>query len=296
MPNREQRKDRRKERREARLARQREQWKEHRAAAIVYFLLRLVVIEALVAAVLHREWESVFICALTLILFTLPAFIEKNFRVDLPDTLEIIILFFIFATQILGELDAWYVRYQGWDTLMHTTNGFLCAAIGFCLVDLLNRNETAGLKLSPLYLSLVAFCFSMTVGVLWEFFEFAMDRFFLQDMQKDTVIHTISSVALDPSMSNRPVVIQGITDAAVNGQSLGLGGYLDIGLIDTMKDLFVNFIGAVVFSVIGYFYVKGRGKTSFAGRFIPVVLSASPSGEPSEEPPPPEESQTQEVP
>lgn len=287
-------KEQRRTRRDRKLQRYRDQWHEHRAAAIVYFLLRLIVIEALVAAVLNREWESVFICALTLILFTLPAFIEKNFRVDLPDTLEIIILFFIFATQILGELDAWYVRYQGWDTLMHTTNGFLCAAIGFCLVDLLNRNELAGIRLSPLYLSIVAFCFSMTVGVLWEFFEFAMDRFFLQDMQKDTVIHTISSVALDPSLSNRPVVIQGITDAEVNGQSLGLGGYLDIGLIDTMKDLFVNFIGALVFSVIGYFYVKGRAKTSFAGRFIPVVLSGSPSGEPAEETK--ETEHTQEVP
>ena len=250
----------------------RAQWRDHRAAFLVYLLLRVIVAAALVLSVFNGEWESVFLCALTLVLFLLPAFIEKNFRVELPDTLEILILLFIFATQILGELDAWYVRYQGWDTLMHTTNGFLCAAVGFSLVDLLNRNIRTGFKLSPIYLSLVAFCFSMTVGVLWEFFEFAMDRFFLQDMQKDTVIHTISSVALDPTMSNHPVIVRGITDAAVNGESLGLGGYLDIGLYDTMKDLFVNFLGAVVFSAIGYFYIKGRGRGRFAKRFIPVVL------------------------
>ena len=106
--------------------------------------------------------------------------------------------------------------------------------------------------LSPVFIAVVAFCFSMTIGVVWEFFEFAMDRFFLLDMQKDTVVHTISSVMLDPDGGNVPYMIRGITDTAVNGQKLGLGGYLDIGLIDTMKDLLVNFIGAAVFSFIGY--------------------------------------------
>ncbi len=262
----------RKERKEQKKIEASERWREHRAATITYLLLRLVVVLALGMAVFRGELESVFICALTLILFMLPAVVEKRFRVDLPDALEIVILFFIFATQILGELSRWYVRYEGWDTLMHTTNGFLCAAIGFSLVDLLNRSERVGMRLSPLYLSLVAFCFSMTVGVLWEFFEFGVDYFLRYDMQKDTVIHTISSVALDPAMSNHPVVISGIREVTVNGQPLGLDGYLDIGLYDTMKDLFVNFLGAVVFSVIGYFYIKSRGKSRFAGRFIPVVL------------------------
>lgn len=273
----------RKDRLRQRKEQNRAQWEQHRATTIVYILLRVIVILALVSAVLRGVWESVFICVLTLLLFTLPAFVEKRFRVELPDTLQIVILFFIFATQILGELEAWYVRYTGWDTLMHTTNGFLCAAVGFCLVDLLNRSERVGISLSPLYLSIVAFCFSMTVGVLWEFFEFSMDFFLLQDMQKDTVIHTISSVALDPTMSNHPVVVRGIEDVVVNGEALGLGGYLDIGLYDTMKDLFVNFLGAVVFSIIGYFYIKSRGKSRFAERFIPVVLDADDpaSAEPS---------------
>lgn len=270
----------RKERRTLRREKARTQWREHRAAFLVYLLLRIIVVEALITAVFRGAWESVFICVMTLILFTLPEFVEKNFSIDLPDALEIVILFFIFATQILGELQAWYVRFHGWDTLMHTMNGFLCAAVGFCLVDLLNRNERVGMKLSPLYLAIVAFCFSMTVGVLWEFFEFAMDRFFLQDMQKDTVIHTISSSLLDTTLTNQKVVITGITDAAVNGQSLGVGGYLDIGLYDTMKDLFVNFLGALVFSVIGYYYVRDRGRRAFAGHFIPVVLERSdPAGE-----------------
>lgn len=249
----------------------RQQFHEHKGKFIVYFTLRAIVVAALVLSAIRGRYENVATCALTLVLFLLPAFVERNFRVDLPDTLEIIILCFIFAAEILGELACWYVRYTGWDTLMHTINGFMAAAIGFPLVDLFNRNKRFQLELSPLFLALVAFCFSMTIGILWEFFEFAMDYFFQTDMQKDTVLHVISSVKLDPANSNTPIVIRDITDTSINGQSLGLGGYLDIGLYDTMKDLFVNFIGAVVFSVIGFFYVRSRGKQKFAKHFIPVV-------------------------
>ena len=136
-------------------------------------------------------------------------------------------------------------------------------------MDLLNRNEKVKFQLSPAFTAIVAFCFSMTIGVIWEFFECGMDLFLGFDMQKDTVLHSITSVMLDPTKGNHPVTIEGIKDVAVNGESLGLGGYLDIGLLDTMKDLFVNFIGAVVFSVIGFFYVKSRGKGKMARRFIP---------------------------
>ncbi|MBQ5630801.1 MAG: hypothetical protein IIV15_05765, partial [Ruminococcus sp.] len=199
----------------------------------------------------------------TLILFLLPAFVQKTFNVELPSTLEIIVLIFIFAAEILGELAEYYVKFSIWDTMLHTTTGFLAAAIGLSLIDLLNRSDRFQIKLSPFFVALVSFCFSMTVGVLWEFFEFAMDVFFRTDMQKDSILHVISSVALHPDGKNTPVILGGITDVAVNGESLGLGGYLDIGLYDTMKDLVVNFIGAVVFSVIGYFYTKyptvGRG-------------------------------------
>ena len=92
-------------------------------------------------------------------------------------------------------------------------------------------------------------------------------------MQKDTIIHEIYSVALDPTMTNQVVGIRGIEDVLINGSSLGLGGYLDVGLYDTMEDLMVNFVGALVFSVIGYFYVKNRGKGTFARRFIPRLKS-----------------------
>ncbi len=250
--------------------------KRKRSVTAVYLVLRLLVIVTMVAQFFNRNFENVFLCALTLVLFLLPTIFERRLRIDLPDTLEIIIMLFIFAAEILGEIRAFYTTFHGWDTMLHTLNGFLCAAIGFSLVDMLNRNERFSLSLSPVFMAIVAFCFSMTIGVLWEFFECGMDQLFLLDMQKDAVIHEISSVMLDPTGGNTPVVIQGITDVIVvaNGEQipLGLGGYLDVGILDTMKDLAVNFVGAVVFSFIGYFYVKNRGSGRFARRFIPQVV------------------------
>ena len=252
-----------------------------RTVAAVYVLLRFLVILTMVAQFFNGNYESVFLCLLTLVLFLLPTILERALMVDLPNTLEVIILLFIFSAEILGEISAFYTTFQGWDTILHTLNGFLCAAIGFALVDLCNRHERVSLSLSPVYMAIVAFCFSMTIGVLWEFFECAMDQLFLLDMQKDAVVHSISSVMLDPTGGNHPVVIRDIADVIVvtgAGEeiALGLGGYLDIGILDTMKDLAVNFVGAVVFSVIGYFYVKNRGKGGFASRFIPRVVDVLP--------------------
>ena len=241
------------------------------AVSAVYVVLRLIVVAELVLSILRGEYESAFICLLVLFLFILPFFIQQNFGIQLPTTLEIIILLFIFAAEILGELEGYFITYPNWDTMLHTTTGFLCAATGFALIDILNRNSRIKFQLSPIYVALAAFCFSMTVGVLWEFFEFGMDRLFHLDMQKDTVVQSITSVMLDPTNSNTPVTIDGIHSVAVNGNDLGFDGYLDIGLYDTMEDLFVNFIGAVTFSIIGYFYIKHRGKGKLAQAFIPTL-------------------------
>lgn len=241
--------------------------REHKSSFAVYVVLRILVIVMMVLQILNQNYENVFLCALTLLLLIIPSMIQVTFKVELPTTLEIIILFFAFAAEILGEISEFYLIFPFWDTVLHTLNGFLAAAIGFSLVDLLNRSEKLTFDLSPLFMAIVAFCFSMTIGVVWEFFEFGMDMFFGLDMQKDTIVHEISSVLLNPAGKNVPVRVSGIYDVVVNGEPLGLGGYLDIGLIDTMMDLFVNFIGATVFSVFGYFYVKTRGE-GFAGRFI----------------------------
>ncbi len=243
--------------------------REHRSSFMVYLVLRLLVIALLIYQLLTGNYENAFLCILTLLLLIIPSFVQVTFKIELPTTLEIIILCFIFAAEILGEINEFYLVFPFWDTVLHTMNGFLAAAIGFSLVDLLNRSEKLVFQLSPLFTAIVAFCFSMSIGVIWEFFEFAMDQFLGFDMQKDTVVQAISSVRLNPEGLNVPIRLDGIQDVVVNGQALGLGGYLDIGLIDTMEDLFVNFVGALIFSTIGYFYVKHRGKGSIIRRFVP---------------------------
>lgn len=251
-----------------------EQIKTNKLTFTIYVVLRALVILAMVMSCIRGDYENLFVCALSLVLFLVPAFVEKNFGIDLPCALEIIILLFIFAAEILGELDSYYIKVSYWDTMLHTINGFLCAAIGFALVDILNRNENVKFQLSPLFLAIVAFCFSMTIGVLWEFFEYFCDFYFKTDMQKDVWINTISSVTLGDG-TNKAVIIENIETVIVNGQEISRNGYLEIGLYDTMKDLFVNFIGAFVFCIIGFFYVKSRGKGVFAKQFIPKIVNKS---------------------
>jgi hypothetical protein len=145
-----------------------------KSSLIVYLILRALVILCLVLQILRGDLNNAFLCVWALILFTVPLFVERAFKIELPNMLETIIFLFIFSAEILGEINHFYIHIPYWDTMLHTINGFLCAGIGFALIDLLNKNSKK-IKLSPSYVAIVAFCFSMTVGVCWEFFEYAMD-------------------------------------------------------------------------------------------------------------------------
>lgn len=248
--------------------------KEKKRRLTVRGTLSLLVLATIIRQFFLHNYEGIFVGVLTLILFGVPTFIERKTDIDLPPVLEGIIYCFIFAAEILGELNSFYTKIPYWDSMLHTINGFLMAAIGFALVDIFNRSDRFSVKLSPLFLAIVAFCFSMTVGVLWEFFEFAMDTYIGTDMQKDWIVTAINSVKFDPNGLNVVHHVD-IDSLVVNGEDwiAKYGGYIDIGLIDTMKDLLVNFIGAVIFSIIGFFYVKSRGKGKFASQFIPKVLN-----------------------
>lgn len=247
---------------------------EHKSSFLVFYILRALVVVCLVRQMFLHNYEGFFLSVLTLILLYVPSWVQVKLKIEIPIGLEIAILCFIYAAEILGELNAFYQKIPFWDTILHTINGFLCAAVGFSLVLLLNDNEKLTFDLSPCFLAVVAFCFSMTVGVLWEFFECTMDQVLLFDMQKDTIVHSIHTVMLDPTASNRVIPIQDIKDVILvhsdgSQEALGLGGYLDIGLLDTMKDLFVNFIGAAVFSLIGYLYARERGRKHVVSLFVP---------------------------
>ena len=122
------------------------------------------------------------------------------------------------------------------------------AGVGFSLIDILNERKIFSIELTPIFVAIVAFSFSMMIGVMWEFFEYTSDQVLWTDMQKDRIVTNISSVKLNEHNENKPVIIENIErtiiQGEINGQKQELvveGGLLDIGLIDTMKDLEVNF-------------------------------------------------------
>ncbi len=245
--------------------------KKAKKTLITYFVLRVLVIACMVAQSMNGNWENVLLCVLTLLLFTIPTIFSETLNITLPSTLETIVYIFIFAAEILGEVQSFYTHVIYWDSILHTINGFICAAIGFSLIDLLNTNDNIHVNLSPIFVSIVAICFSMTIGVIWEFFEYSVDKLLLKDMQKDTIVKTISSVALDEKKENNPIVVDNIEKTIIYTKDKEVvieDGYLDLGINDTMKDLFVNFLGAITYSLIGFLYIKNRDKYRFAEEFM----------------------------
>ena len=239
----------------------------------VYLVLRILVVVSMVFQIILGNFQNAMLCIVALILFTLPTIVSEKFKIGIPSLLESIIYLFIFSATILGEINNFYGLIPFWDTILHTLNGFICAGVGFSLVDVLNQNSKK-IHLSPMYVVLVAFCFSMTVGVLWEFCEFTADNVLKTDMQKDRIVQSIVTVELNTDGENHPVKIKEIEKTEIYSKDGTVttieNGYLDIGIYDTMKDLFVNFIGAIVFCGIGFLYIRNRDKYQFAKNFVPV--------------------------
>ncbi len=228
-------------------------FKNNKIPTILYLFLRLLVIMIMIYSIVIGKYENAFTCLLVLVLLLMPFILEEKLKIEFSGTLEVTMLLFVFVAEIIGEVNAGYQNIPNLDTIMHTLNGFIMGAVGFSLVNMLNKDERTGLKLNTKFLLIASFCFSMTIGVLWEFFEFGVDQIFNADMQKDTIVTRINSVNFDPNKENKVYSID-IDSVVVNGEEWI--GYLDIGLIDTMKDLIVNAIGAIVFSVIGYITMK----------------------------------------
>lgn len=252
-----------------------------KTSTFVYIILRVLVIAIMVRAIFLKRWDQVLYCSLALIEFMIPSFVEKRLKIELPSTLEIIVLLFIFSGEIMGEIGQFYHKIQAWDLILHTINGFLMGAIGVALIDVFNKHPSINFSLSPFFVAFVAFCFSITIGVLWEFTEYTADRLLGVDMQKDTIVSYINSEETSIDGVRTPLKIEGITTTTITGYVNGkpeevvLDGYLDVGINDTMEDMFVNLVGAFIFSVLAAFYIKGRGEGAghIAGAFIPRMLT-----------------------
>lgn len=254
---------------------------------LIFVIMRALIIFCMFRQLANGYYHHVLLCMLSLVLISIPAILKTTLHIKLPNVFEVAVCLFVYGAEILGEIENFYGNIPAWDTMLHTINGFLAAAVGFGIIDLLNTHSKR-MNMAPLFVGLVSFCFSMTVGVFWEFVEFGVDSMFRADMQKDRIVQSVSSVTFDPEQANNAIKIDDIAYTILydeNGQELMVidGGYLDIGIIDTMKDLWVNLIGAAVFSACGYLYVLRRDKYRFAGNFIITKESGEP--QPKEENP-----------
>lgn len=191
---------------------------------------------------------AVWVCLGSLLLVTAPVVLPRILGIRLSRGFFVCCLLYALGP-MLGKAYRLYYLTAWWDKLLHTLGGLVFAAIGMGIARKLGADK--GLAI------LFGFFFSVAVSGLWELFEFGMDTFFGMDMQNDRIIHSIHSYVLGDHPGGMGA-LENIAEVTVNGISLDLGGYLDIGLIDSMGDMLVETLGALIFSLVAAFS-RGEG-------------------------------------
>lgn len=175
---------------------------------------------------LKSDYVLMFIqCFLGILAMLVPGFISKKFKLEIPSNMYFVFIIFLYCAIFLGEVTNFYYVIPHWDTILHTFSGAMLGALGFSFITLLNNEKTISIHLSPLFVAIFAFTFATTLGVFWEIYEFSFDGLLGLNMQK---------FALE------------------DGTDL-VGRF---ALMDTMKDLIVDCLGAFVMSVIGFISLK----------------------------------------
>lgn len=204
---------------------------------IIVSLVLIMSVE-LVFSILDSQWLTSFLIIVVASITLAPVLLKDRLPVKFPPEFQVLAIIFIFASLFLGELQSFYKRFWWWDIALHTTSGLLLGIIGFLLVYVLNENERIALVMKPNFVALFAFFYAVTIGAMWEVFEFGMDHIFGMNMQKP--------MFGDPS-----------------------------GLTDTMWDLIVDTLGALVISVLGWWYMIRR-ETSFIDAWIHKFIKSNP--------------------
>lgn len=164
-------------------------------------------------------------CILGLFAMTLPGLLSHRFQIEIPSNMLVLYAVFLYGAIFLGEVRSFYYTVPHWDTILHTFSGGMLGALGFSFVTLLNKTDKIPLNLSPIFVAIFAFCFAVTLGVVWEIYEFTFDGILHLNMQK---------FALE------------------SGEQL-IGR---AALQDTMKDLIVDCLGAFIMALLGYISLK----------------------------------------
>lgn len=197
--------------------------------------IHISLILAIFASIYEQSWMNLFVSALTLILTFIPNIVQKRYRITLPTFLQIFIIIFIYSGIFLGEVRSYYKRFWWWDSILHLTSGIALGFIGFLILYILYKSNK--FKANPLIITMFAFSFALALGTIWEIYEFGMDQFFNLDMQKARRLST-----------------QMFCDTR-------------LGVIDTMFDLIIDSIGAIIASFAGYLFLKEK-KVFFFGNIV----------------------------
>jgi uncharacterized membrane protein YjdF len=204
---------------------------------LVRMLLLLMAIEWFLL-ILRERWLSAFLVSLIIMALFSPIIFRKRMEIELPAEFHITAVIFIFASFYLGEVHDFYHRVWWWDIALHATAGLLMGILGFLLVYVLNESKRVELHMTPGFIAFFAFTFAVTVGTVWEIFEFMMDQIFGTQMQKP--------MFGDPS-----------------------------GLTDTMWDMTVNAAGAMIISIMGWWYLKSK-QNFFVKEWIRKFVTKNP--------------------
>ena len=217
------------------------------------------------------------LCGVSLVLIFLPLLLQKYMKIYMPGPLAALLALSVFASAVLGEVEQYYLVYPHWDTVLHGVDGFVTAALGFALMDVMNHNPAFHFVPFPKWVGLWTFCFSMTVGLIWEFVEFLCDWFLKTDMQKDILRQKLSTIWFTGDTGTTTQMID-IQQTVITGYQNGKltdwtisGGFLDIGLLDTMQDLLACGVGALIFVVLLSGYLKTRRITPGQKNWIPKM-------------------------
>ena len=236
----------------------------------VFYFFYFLTMVVLGLGIFFANYNVIFISILTILLFYSVEFLEKIGKFMIPFVLKFLLFLFIFGAEILGEIFDFYGYIDIWDSLLHYMAGFLSACFGFSMIRSF-RKLYDNFKSLPVVCLVIVVCFSMTLGVIWEFFEFNMDKYFDFDMQKDTVVDRINSVSLNDDEGSKVVKVDGILFTEIHtldGVIRIDDGYLDIGLVDTISDMKINMVGAFTFGVLSAFYVAFPKRFRWLDNFI----------------------------
>lgn len=205
----------------------------------ITFALQLILLAEAMFALWGRQWFTAVVSLAIILVTFFPLLFERRFRVYIPPQLQLLAIGFVFASLFLGEVRGYYLRFWWWDIALHTFSGFLLGIVGFLLVHIMNETERIDVHMRPGFVAFFAFLFALGMGAVWEIFEFAMDSLFGMNMQKP--------MFNDPS-----------------------------GLADTMWDLIVDAIGALVISLLGWRYLKSPKQESFLEQWINAFVERNP--------------------